>query len=143
MQLDGGFKPGTLYELTYVAKDPYVTGAGLAGIRDLLAYFRDHPFAGAPAPRQILIFGISQSGRLIGRMLHDGLDVDETGRLAFDGAYMEVPGGGGGRRLQQPLRAADAPSLDARRARLSRGRFSVHLRAVARSCHRRTASIAR
>jgi hypothetical protein len=86
VQLDGGFQPGTLYELTYVAKDPYVTGAGLAGIRDLLAWFRDHPFEGAAVPRKVLIFGISQSGRVIGRMLHDGLDVDETGRLAFDGA---------------------------------------------------------
>jgi len=108
VQLDGGFETGKIYELTYVAKDPYVAGAGLAGIRDLLAYFRDQPFAGAPAPRQVLIFGISQSGRLIGRMLHDGLDVDETGHLAFNGAYMQVPGGGGGAgfnsRFVQPTR---------------------------------------
>jgi hypothetical protein len=106
--LVGGFKPGTIYELTYVAKDPYVTAAGLAGIRDLLAWFRDHSFAHAEPPRRVLIFGISQSGRLIGRMLHDGLDVDETGRLAFDGAYMQVPGGGGSAgfnsRFVQPTR---------------------------------------
>ena len=108
VRLDGGFEPGEIYELTYMAKDPYVTGAGLAGIRDLLAFFRDQPFAGAPAPRQILIFGISQSGRLIGRMLRDGFDVDETGRLAFAGAYMQVAGGGGGAgfnsRFVQPTR---------------------------------------
>jgi hypothetical protein len=108
VQLDGGFQPGTLYDLVYTAKDPKVTGAGLAGIRDLLAYFRDHPFEGAPAPRKVLIFGISQSGRVIGRMLHDGLNVDETGRLAFDGAYMQVPGAGGSAgfnsRFAQPTR---------------------------------------
>jgi hypothetical protein len=108
VQLDRGFQPGTLYELIYTAKDPHVAGAGLAGIRDLLAYFRDHPFEGAPAPRKVLIFGISQSGRVIGRMLHDGLNVDETGRLAFDGAYMQVPGGGGSAgfnsRFAQPTR---------------------------------------
>ena len=108
VQLEGGFQPGTIYDLVYRTKDPYVTGAGLAGIRDLLAYFRDHPFEDAPVPRKILIFGISQSGRLIGRMLHDGLDVDETGRLAFDGAYMEVPGagasGGFNSRFVQPTR---------------------------------------
>lgn len=108
VQLDHGFQPGTLYELIYTAKDPKVTGAGLAGIRDLLAYFRDHPFEGAPAPRKVLIFGISQSGRVIGRMLHDGLNVDETGRLAFDGAYMQVPGAGGSAgfnsRFAQPTR---------------------------------------
>jgi hypothetical protein len=108
VQLDGGFKPGTIYELVYTAKDPYVTGAGLAGIRDLLAWFRDHPFEGASPPRKVLIFGISQSARLIGRMMHDGLDVDETGRLAFDGAYMQVPGAGGSAgfnsRFAQPTR---------------------------------------
>jgi len=108
VRLDGGFKPGVIYELTYVAKDPYVTGVGLAGIRDLLSYFRDHPFEGSPAPRRVLIFGISQSGRVIGRMLHDGLDVDEMGRLAFDGAYLQVPGAGGSAgfnsRFAQPTR---------------------------------------
>jgi hypothetical protein len=108
VRLDGGFQPGTIYELTYRARDPYVTGAGLAGIRDLLAYFRDHPFEGAPVPRKVLIFGISQSGRVIGRMLHDGLNVDETGRLVFDGAYMQVPGAGGSAgfnsRFVQPTR---------------------------------------
>ncbi|NYE60394.1 hypothetical protein FHW58_001546 [Duganella sp. 1224] len=108
VQLDGGFQPDTLYELSYVAKDPYVTGAGLAGIRDLLSYLRDHPFEGAPAPRNVLMFGISQSGRVIGRMLHDGLNVDEGGRLAFNGAYLQVPGAGGSAgfnsRFAQPTR---------------------------------------
>ncbi|QUD87004.1 alpha/beta hydrolase domain-containing protein [Phenylobacterium montanum] len=106
--LQGGFKPGVIYELTYQAKDPRVTAAGLAGIRDLLSWMRDHPLEGAPPPRRILIFGISQSGRLIGRMLHDGLDVDEQGKLAFDGAYMQVPGAGGSAgfnsRFVQPTR---------------------------------------
>ena len=108
VRLEGGFQPGVIYELTYRAQDPYVAGAGLAGIRDLLAWLRDHPLLGAPAPRHTLIFGISQSGRVIGRMLHDGLDVDEGGRLAFDGAYLQVPGGGGSAgfnsRFAQPTR---------------------------------------
>lgn len=108
IQLEGGFKPDTIYELTYVAKDPYVTGAGLAGIRDLLSYLRDHPFEGAAAPRNVLMFGISQSGRVIGRMLHDGLNVDEGGKLVFDGAYLQVPGAGGSAgfnsRFAQPTR---------------------------------------
>jgi hypothetical protein len=108
VQLEGGFQPGRLYELTYFARDPKVSGAGLAGIRDLLAYFRDHTFAGAPTPSRVLIFGISQSARVIGRLLHDGLDVDETGRLVFDGAYLQVPGAGGSAgfnsRFVQPTR---------------------------------------
>ena len=108
VKLEGSFQPGTIYELTYVSQDPRVTAAGLAGIRDLLAYFRDNPFEGAAKPKQVLIFGISQSGRLIGRMMHDGLNVDETGKLAFDGAYMQVPGAGGSAgfnsRFVQPTR---------------------------------------
>lgn len=108
VQLEGGFQPDTIYEITYVAKDPYVTGAGLAGIRDLLSWFRDHPFEGAPAPRNVLMFGISQSGRLIGRMMHDGLNVDEAGKLVFNGAYLQVPGAGGSAgfnsRFAQPTR---------------------------------------
>jgi hypothetical protein len=108
VQLDGGFQPDTIYELTYVAKDPYVTGAGLAGIRDLLSWFRDHPFENAAVPRNVLMFGISQSGRVIGRMLHDGLNVDEGGKLVFSGAYLQVPGAGGSAgfnsRFAQPTR---------------------------------------
>jgi len=108
VQLENGFKPDTIYELTYVAKNPYVTGAGLAGIRDLLAYFRDKPFEGAPAPKNVLMFGISQSGRVIGRMLHDGLNLDESGRMVFNGAYLQVPGAGGSAgfnsRFAQPTR---------------------------------------
>jgi hypothetical protein len=108
IQLEDGFKPDTIYELTYVAKDPYVTGAGLAGIRDLLAYFRDKPFEGSAAPKNVLMFGISQSGRVIGRMLHDGLNLDESGRMVFNGAYLQVPGAGGSAgfnsRFAQPTR---------------------------------------
>ncbi|MYM32342.1 hypothetical protein GTP58_28825 [Duganella sp. CY15W] len=108
IQLEGGFQPGTIYEVTYAAKDPYVTGAGLAGIRDLLSYFRDNPFEGAPVPRNVLMFGISQSGRVIGRMMHDGLNVDESGKLVFNGAYLQVPGAGGSAgfnsRFAQPTR---------------------------------------
>lgn len=108
IRLKNSFRPGFLYEVSYQTQDPKVTAAGLAGIRDLLAWFRDHPLDGHPAPRRTLIFGISQSGRLIGRMIHDGLDVDESGRLAFDGAFMHVPGGGGSAgfngRFVQPTR---------------------------------------
>jgi len=94
--LDGGFKPGRIYELVYTARDPIVAAAGMAGIRDLLSYLRNHPLAGAPAPRTSLIFGISQSGRLIQTMLLRGLHVDEDGRAVFDGAFVHVAGGGKG-----------------------------------------------
>jgi Alpha/beta hydrolase domain len=105
--LDGGFKPGVLYEVSYVAKDPYVVGVGLAGIRDLLAWFRTHPLEGTAPPRRSLIFGISQSGRVISTMLLNGLNLDEQGRPVFDGAFIHVPGAGKGGfnyRFAQPTR---------------------------------------
>jgi hypothetical protein len=73
-----------------------VIATGMAGIRDLLAYLRDNPLAGEPAPQRNLIFGISQSGRLIQTMLLRGLNVDEDGKPVFDGAFIHVAGGGKG-----------------------------------------------
>jgi hypothetical protein len=35
-----GFKPGWLYDLVYVGKDPKVTGLGLAAIRDVVSFFK-------------------------------------------------------------------------------------------------------
>jgi hypothetical protein len=94
--LEGGFKPGRIYELTYTARDPMVVAAGMAGIRDLMSYLRNNPLVGAPAPQASIIFGISQSGRLIQTMLLRGLHVDEDGRPVFDGAFIHVAGGGKG-----------------------------------------------
>ena len=94
--LEGAFKPGRIYQLTYTARDPMIVGLGMAGIRDLLAYLRTHPLADAPAPQRNLIFGISQSGRVIQTMLLDGLHVAEDGTPAFDGAFVHVAGGGKG-----------------------------------------------
>jgi Alpha/beta hydrolase domain len=94
--LAGGFKPGRIYELTYTARDPMVVAAGMAGIRDLLSYLRNNPLVGAPAPQASIVFGISQSGRLIQTMLLRGLHVDEDGRPVFDGAFIHVAGGGKG-----------------------------------------------
>jgi hypothetical protein len=96
LRLEGGFQPGHLYELTYLARDPVVAAVGMAGIRDLLSYLRGHPLAGAPPPARTLIFGISQSGRLIETMLLRGLHVDEVGKGVFDGAFIHVAGGGKG-----------------------------------------------
>jgi Alpha/beta hydrolase domain len=97
LRLDGAvFEPGHLYELTYLARDPVVAAIGIAGIRDLLSYLREHPLAGAPPPEHTLIFGISQSGRLIETMLLRGLHVDEVGKPVFDGAFIHVAGGGKG-----------------------------------------------
>ncbi|HUA55338.1 MAG TPA: alpha/beta hydrolase domain-containing protein [Candidatus Sulfotelmatobacter sp.] len=96
LRLDDGFEPGHLYELVYTARDPVVVAAGLAGIRDLLSYVRANPLENGPLPKRTLIFGISQSGRVIQTMLLHGLHVDEAGKPVFDGAFIHVAGGGKG-----------------------------------------------
>jgi hypothetical protein len=109
IRMKGGFKPGLIYEITYTARDPYVVGTGLASIRDLLSWFRTHPFEGTPPAKHVLIVGISQTGRLIQQMLYDGFDVDEQQHLVFDGALSLVGGSGRGsfnHRFAFPTRAA-------------------------------------
>src|SRR6202008_560160 len=86
ISMEGGFKPGQIFDLTYVARDPYVVGAGAAGICDLLSWFRTHTFQGIPAPKHVLLYGVSQTGRLIQHMLYEGFNVDEQGDLVFEGA---------------------------------------------------------
>jgi hypothetical protein len=96
LKLEGGFEPGHLYELTYRARDPVVVGVGMTGIRDLLSYLGSHAFADAPPPARRLVFGISQSGRLIETMLLQGFSVDEDGKATFEGAFIHVAGAGKG-----------------------------------------------
>jgi hypothetical protein len=102
-----GFEPGLIYEVVYQARDPVVVGLGLAAIRDAISFFRFdaadatgalNPLAeaGAPDPAAALIFGISQSARVIQHMLWQALHVDEAGRMTFDGALIHVAGGGKG-----------------------------------------------
>src|SRR5262249_47941547 len=38
LYLKDGFEPGWLYELVYVARDPRVTGLGLAAVRDVISF---------------------------------------------------------------------------------------------------------
>ena len=53
--LDGGFKPGRIYQLTYTARDPTVIAVGMAGIRDLLSYLRSKALVDAPPPQRALM----------------------------------------------------------------------------------------
>lgn len=99
LALDGGFEPGLLYELVYRATDARVVGLGLAAIRDALSYFRfsedpENPIAGTTD--HAVIFGISQSGRVINHMLLEAFHLDESDRMVFDAALSHVAGSGKG-----------------------------------------------
>ncbi|WP_374762896.1 alpha/beta hydrolase domain-containing protein [Yunchengibacter salinarum] len=91
--LQGGFRTDRIYELVITAKDPRVVGLGMAAIRDTLTHFRDRDRWGIG---RTLVYGHSQSGRLIATMIHDGLHITADGNSAFDGAYIRVAGGGKG-----------------------------------------------
>jgi len=96
-----GIRPGWLYDLVYVGRDPRVVGLGLAAIRDCTSFFRydatDHqgnanPLAGAI--ERAYAFGISQSGRAVRHFLFAEFNADERQRLVFDAALAHVAGSG-------------------------------------------------
>lgn len=87
---------GAIYELTYRAKSPWVSGIGFAAQRDVAAFLRsgakDSPARGIKAS---IVFGVSQSGRFIRDFLQFGFNQDEAGRKVFDGALSHIAGIGG------------------------------------------------
>jgi hypothetical protein len=98
-----GFRPGWLYDLVYTAKDPRVTGLGLAALRDCVSFFRyaDRDRRGTANPLaecvdHAYVFGISQSGRLVHHLIYEGFNTDEAGRIVFEGALAHVAGSGKG-----------------------------------------------
>ena len=138
-----GFEPGLIYEIVYPAQGPRVVGLGLTAIRDAISFFRfeaadatgtANPLAkaGAPDPEAALIFGISQSGRVIQHMLWQALHVDEAGRMVFDGALIHVAGAGKGsfnHRFAQTTRHPSSISRTSSTRRIS-SRSPPHPRAI-------------
>jgi len=94
--LHGDLKTG-LYEVVYTAKGSPVAGLGLAAIRDFASYLKHGPNTlsdGAQA--KVIGYGYSQSGRFLREFVRDGFNVDERGRIAFDGLMIASAGAGGG-----------------------------------------------
>jgi len=103
LYIKDGFKPGWLYDLVYVGKDPRVTGLGFAAIRDVVSFFRydktDKQEVANPLAEVLeyaYAFGISQSGRVIYHFIYQDFNGDEKDRIVFDGAMPHVSGGGKG-----------------------------------------------
>jgi hypothetical protein len=112
IHLDGGFKPGKIYEYVYVVADPVVAGGGFAVIRDFASYAKHSADAITPAQR-VYGEGISQNGRFLRDFLYEGFNADEEGRMALDGVLAHVAGAGRGSfnyRFAQPSRDAQPTS---------------------------------
>ncbi len=98
-----GFRPGWLYDLVYVGKDPRVTGLGFAAVRDIVSFFRyeqaDHdnkPNPIASVIEHAYAYGISQSGRFIYHFVYEDFNGDEKSRIVFEGVIPHVGGAGKG-----------------------------------------------
>ena len=108
----GGFTPGRIYEVVYLAKDPVVAGLGPAAVRDFVSFLK----YGGPETllgdqhsylKRAVGFGASQSGRFLRAYLYDGFNADEKQRRVFDGVWAQVAGAGRGsfnERFAQPSR---------------------------------------
>ncbi len=110
--LEGGFDPGKIYEVIYLAKDPAVAGLGPAAVRDITSYLK---YGGADtllsdsqrSTKRAVAFGVSQSGRFLRTFFYDGFNQDEKNRRVFDGVWAHVAGAGRGSfnaRFAQPSR---------------------------------------
>jgi hypothetical protein len=97
------FTAGSIYELVYTAKNPWVAAVGLAAIRDLASFLRNatadvtsgtaNPLAGDV--QRMVTFGSSQPARTMNDFVWLGFNEDLNGKQVFDGVFNWVAGGDG------------------------------------------------
>ena len=92
--LEGGFEPGRIYQVVYRTDRAPVAGLGLLAARDVAAFLR------TPSPtnpsgnefRALILYGISQTGRMQRHFLSLGLNRCEDGSRAYDGLHVHIAG---------------------------------------------------
>jgi hypothetical protein len=92
--LDRGLEPGRIYQLVYETDRAPVAGLGLLAARDVAAFLRT-PSATNPSgngQRTLILYGISQTGRMQRHFLSLGLNRCEDGSRAYDGFHIHVAG---------------------------------------------------
>ena len=103
VRLPGGFIPGAIYELVYVAQDPLVLGLGFAAVRDLISFLRyeiedsaghPNPLAQGMGVEKAYACGRSQTGRFLRDLVYHGFNEDEVHRQVFDAILPHTAGGG-------------------------------------------------
>jgi Alpha/beta hydrolase domain len=92
--LEGGFEPGRIYQLVYETDRAPVAGLGLLAARDAAAFLR-MPSSTNPSRnglRTLILYGISQTGRMQRHFLSLGLNRCEDGSRAYDGFHVHIAG---------------------------------------------------
>ena len=92
--LEDGFEPGRIYQLVYETDRAPVAGLGLLAARDVAAFLRT-PSATNPCGngfQTLILYGISQTGRMQRHFLSLGLNRCEDGRPAYDGFHVHIAG---------------------------------------------------
>ena len=96
-----GMDTEALYEFIYPATGAVVEGIAFASIRDFVLFLRyaETDSAGQPNPvhpatpyKAVLGLGVSQSGRLLKDMVYQDFNIDDSGRIVFDGMFALVSG---------------------------------------------------
>ncbi len=107
--LKNGFDAARLYQVAFVAADPYVLGIGFAAWRDVGAFFKTAQAddVGTPNPlarsmKYSIARGVSQSGNFLRGWLHLGFNQSEDGSRVHDGMWPIIAG----RRIALNLRWA-------------------------------------
>ncbi|NOT24653.1 MAG: hypothetical protein HOP16_01005 [Acidobacteria bacterium] len=91
VNLQGGFTPGRIYELSFRAANPPVAGLGFIAVRDFATWVKHEPGAITSA-RYAYAFGNSQSGRFLRTFLYQGFNSDERGRQVLDATLINIAG---------------------------------------------------
>ena len=91
------FRQSWIYELTYIAKDPYVAGIGFAATRDFVSFLRstraDNPLAGDIT--RTMSWSGSQPARYMNDFIWLGFNENLKGQSVFDGVFNWVGAGAG------------------------------------------------
>jgi alpha/beta hydrolase family protein len=92
--LEGGFEPGRIYQLVYETDRAPVAGLGLVAARDVAAFLRTSSSTNpcSNAFRALILYGISQTGRMQRHFLSLGLNRCEDGSRAYDGFHVHIAG---------------------------------------------------
>jgi hypothetical protein len=100
LYIEGGFKPGWIYELIYETQGSRLVGLGFLGVRDLMSMLRHAATdsAGTPNPLfgsidKMYATGTSLSGRVIREYVYEGWNRDAHGRQIFEGVHTHTGSG--------------------------------------------------